>query len=160
MWLVFGELCFVDAHTWIDMQCKDSEKFFATHWYRDRTFMDLSSVHGNKLQMRFSHHYKSVDVRVQIKKMFPFFSYFEEKVPIFSYFSAFSFLFSYFLQVIWHLTPWNMKNAKLWNLKLHEGWNDLYFVVNILLKTTKLSFFCPVPKEDDGTVASWLRSHL
>ena len=78
--------------------------------------MDLSSVHGNKLQVRFSHHYKSVDVRVQIKEMFLFFSYFEEKVPIFSYFSAFSFLFfpifqhfhSYFpifLQVIWHLTP-------------------------------------------------------
>ena len=59
--------------------------------------MDLSSVHGNKLQMRFSHH-KLVDVRVQIKEMFLFF-------PIFSYFSAFLFLFSYFLQVIWHLTP-------------------------------------------------------
>ena len=58
--------------------------------------MDLSSVHGNKLQMRFSHHYKSVDVRVQIKEMFLFFSYFEEKVPIFSYFSAFSFLFFLF----------------------------------------------------------------
>ena len=71
----------------------------------DIGFMDLSSVHGNKLQMRYSHHYKSVDVRVQIKEMFLFFSYFEEKIPIFSYFSAFSFLFSYFLQVIWHLTP-------------------------------------------------------
>ena len=58
--------------------------------------MDLSSVHGNKLQMLFSYHYKLVDVRVQIKEMFLFFFYFEEKVPI----------FSYFLQVIWHLTPW------------------------------------------------------
>ena len=48
--------------------------------------MDLSSVRGNKLQMRFSHHYKSVDVRVQIKEMFLFFSYF----------SAFSFLFPIF----------------------------------------------------------------
>ena len=67
--------------------------------------MDLRSVHENKLQMRFSHHYKSVDVRVQIKEMFVFFPYFEEKVPIVSYFSAFSFLFSYLLQVIWHLTP-------------------------------------------------------
>ena len=35
--------------------------------------MDLSSVHGNKLQMLFSHHYKLVDVRVQIKEMFLFF---------------------------------------------------------------------------------------
>ena len=35
--------------------------------------MDLSSVHGNKLQMRFSYHYKSIDVRVQIKEMFVFF---------------------------------------------------------------------------------------
>ena len=67
--------------------------------------MDLSSVHEHKLQKRFSHHYKSVDVRVQIKKNVPIFSYFEEKVPIFFYFSAFSFLFSYFLQVIWYLTP-------------------------------------------------------
>ena len=67
--------------------------------------MDLSSVHGNKLQMRFSHHYKSVDVRVQIKQMFLFFPILRRKFLFFSYFSAFSFLFSYFLQVIWHLTP-------------------------------------------------------
>ena len=51
--------------------------------------MDLSSVHGNKLQKRFSHHYKSVDVRVQIKEMFLFFSYFEEKVPIFQHFHSY-----------------------------------------------------------------------
>ena len=38
-----------------------------------RTFMDLSSVHGNKLEMLFSHQYKSVDVRVQIREMFLFF---------------------------------------------------------------------------------------
>ena len=67
--------------------------------------MDLSSVHGNKLQMLFSHYYKSVDVRVQVKEMFLFFSYFEGKGPIFPYFSAFTFLFSCFMQVIWHLTP-------------------------------------------------------
>ena len=103
--------------------------------------MDLSSVHGNKLQMRFSHHYKSVDVRVQIKEMFPFFSYFEEKVPIFSYFSAFSFLFSYFFASHLALDTLEHEKCETLNLKLHEGWNDLYFVVNILLKTTKLSFF-------------------
>ena len=71
----------------------------------DIGFMDLSSVHGNKLQMRFSHHYKSVDVRVQINEMFLFFPILRRKFLFFSYFSAFSFLFSYFLQVIWHLTP-------------------------------------------------------
>ena len=71
--------------------------------------MDLSSVRGNKLQMRFSHHYKSVDVRVQIKETFLFCSYF----------SAFSFLFfsifipiSYFLQIIWHLTPCTMSQCR------------------------------------------------
>ena len=49
-------------------------------------FMDLSSVHGNKLQKRFSHHYKSVDVRVQIKEMlllFPIFQHFHSYFPIF-----------------------------------------------------------------------------
>ena len=48
--------------------------------------MDLSSVHGNKLQMLFSHHYKSVDVRVQIKEMFlffPSFQHFHSYFPIF-----------------------------------------------------------------------------
>ena len=61
--------------------------------------------------MLFLHHYKSVDVRVQIKEMFLFFPILRRKFlffPIFSYFSAFSFLFSYFLQVIWHLTPCDM----------------------------------------------------
>ena len=47
--------------------------------------MDLSSVHGNKLQMRFSHH-KSVDVRVQIKEMFLFFPIFQH---FYSYFPIF-----------------------------------------------------------------------
>ena len=46
--------------------------------------MDLSSVHGNMLQMRFSHHYKSVDVRVQIKEMFIF-------LPIFQHFHSYFF---------------------------------------------------------------------
>ena len=87
----------------------------------DIGFMDLSSVHGNKLQMRFLHHYKSVDVRVQIKEMFLFFSYFDEKVPIFSYFSAFSFLFSYFLQVIWHLIPWNGDRHQFRHDSIHGG---------------------------------------
>ena len=63
--------------------------------------MDLSSVHGNKLQMLFSHHYKSVDVRVQIKEMFLFFSYFEEKVPIF--FLVFSIFIPIFLFFASHL---------------------------------------------------------
>ena len=54
--------------------------------------MDLSSVHGNKLQMLFSHHYKSVDVRVKIEEMFLFLSYFEEKVPI----PIFQHFYSYF----------------------------------------------------------------
>ena len=54
--------------------------------------MDLSSVHGNKLQMRFSHHYKSVDVRAQIKEMFLCISYFERKFlffPIFQHFHSY-----------------------------------------------------------------------
>ena len=61
-------------------------------------------MHGNKLHMRFSHHYKSVDVRVQIKGIFLFVPILRRKFLFFSYFSEFSFLFSYFLQVIWHLT--------------------------------------------------------
>ena len=59
--------------------------------------MDLTSVHGNKLQKRFSHHLnKSVDVRVQIKEIFLFFSYFEEKVPIFPIFQHFHSYFPIF----------------------------------------------------------------
>ena len=52
----------------------------------DIGFMDLSSVHGNKLQMQYSHHYKLVDVRVQIKEMFLFFpisQHFHSYFPIF-----------------------------------------------------------------------------
>ena len=63
--------------------------------------MDLSSVHGNKLQMLFSHHYKSVDVRVQIKEMFLFF-------PIFKQFHSY---FPIFFQVIWYLTPCSGSNS-------------------------------------------------
>ena len=58
--------------------------------------MDSSSVHGNKLQMLFSYHYKSVDVKVQIKEMFLFFSYFEEKAPIFPIFQHFHSYFPIF----------------------------------------------------------------
>ena len=65
----------------------------------DIGFMDLSSVHGNKLQMRYSHHYKSVDVRVQIKEMFLFFSYFEEKIPIFPIFQHFHSYFPIFYKL-------------------------------------------------------------
>ena len=53
--------------------------------------MDLSSVHGNKLQMLFSHH-KSVDVRVQIKEMFLCFPIFRRKFlffPIFHHFHSY-----------------------------------------------------------------------
>ena len=66
--------------------------------------MDLSSVHGQKLQMLFSHHYKSVDIRVQIKEMFLFFPILRRK---FLFFPIFQHFHSYFLQVIWHLTPRN-----------------------------------------------------
>ena len=55
--------------------------------------MDLSSVHGNKLQMLFSHHYKSVDVRVQIKEMFLFFPILRRK---FLFFPSFQHFHSYF----------------------------------------------------------------
>ena len=55
--------------------------------------MDLSSVHEHKLQKRFSHHYKSVDVRVQIKKMFLFFPILKRK---FLFFSIFQHFHSYF----------------------------------------------------------------
>ena len=54
--------------------------------------MDLSSVHGNKLQMRFSHHYKSVDVRVQNKEMFLFFPILRRKFlffPIYQHFHSY-----------------------------------------------------------------------
>ena len=54
--------------------------------------MDLSSVHENKLQMRFSHHYKLVDVRVQIKEMFLFFPILRIKFlffPIFQHFHSY-----------------------------------------------------------------------
>ena len=66
--------------------------------------MDLSSVHGYKLQMWFSQYYKSVDVRVQIKEMFLFFPILRRKF-LFFIIPVFSFLISYILQVIWHLTP-------------------------------------------------------
>ena len=58
----------------------------------DIRFMDLSSVHGNKLQMWFSHHYKSVDVRMQIKEMFLFFPILRRKFlffPIFQHFHSY-----------------------------------------------------------------------
>ena len=58
--------------------------------------MDLSSVHEHKLQKRFSHYYKSVDVKVQIKEMFLFFPILKRKFLFFPIFAAFSFLFSYF----------------------------------------------------------------
>ena len=59
--------------------------------------MDLSSVHGNKLQMRFSHHYKSVDVRVQIKQMFLFFPILRKKfLFFFLFFSIFIPIFLFF----------------------------------------------------------------
>ena len=45
--------------------------------------MDLSSVHGNKLKKWFSHHYKSVDVRVQINEWFLFLSYLKRKFLFF-----------------------------------------------------------------------------
>ena len=68
--------------------------------------MDLSSVHGNKLQTLFSHHYKSVDVRVQIKAMFLFFPILRRKFLFFPIFQHFHSNFPiFFLQVIWHLTP-------------------------------------------------------
>ena len=54
--------------------------------------MDLSSVHGNKLQILFSHHYKSVDVRVQMKEMFLFFPILRRKFlffPIFQHFHSY-----------------------------------------------------------------------
>ena len=55
----------------------------------DIGFMDLSSVRGNKLQMRFSHHYKSVDVRAQIKEMFLFFPISRIKFLVLSIFQYF-----------------------------------------------------------------------
>ena len=57
--------------------------------------MDLSSVHGNKLQMRFSHH-KSEDVRVQIKEMFLFFPILRRKFLFFLFFSIFIPIFPFF----------------------------------------------------------------
>ena len=51
--------------------------------------MDLSSVHGNQLQMLFSHQYKSLDVRVQIIEMFLFFSILRRKFLFFSIFEHF-----------------------------------------------------------------------
>ena len=56
--------------------------------------MDLSSVHGQKLQMLFSHHYKSVDVRVQIKEMFLFFPILRRKLLFFSIFIPIFLLFA------------------------------------------------------------------
>ena len=58
--------------------------------------MDLSSVHGRKLQMLFSHHYKSVDVRVQIKEMFLFFPILRRKFLFFLFFSIFIPIFLFF----------------------------------------------------------------
>ena len=58
--------------------------------------MDLSSVHGNKLQMRYSHHYKSVDVGVQIKEMFLFFLFWGENTYFFLFFSIFIPIFIFF----------------------------------------------------------------
>ena len=59
--------------------------------------MDLSNVHGNKLQMRFSHHYKSVDVRVQVKEMFLFFPILGRKFLFFPlFFSIFIPIFLFF----------------------------------------------------------------
>ena len=51
--------------------------------------MDLSSVHGYKLQMWFSQYYKSVDVRVQIKEMFLFFPILRRKFLFFPIFLCF-----------------------------------------------------------------------
>ena len=48
--------------------------------------MDLSSVHENTLQLLFSHHYKSVDVRVQMKEMFLFFPILRRKFLFFPIF--------------------------------------------------------------------------
>ena len=54
--------------------------------------MDLSRLREIKLQMLFSHHYKSVDVRVQIKEMFLFFPILRRKFlffPIFQHFHSY-----------------------------------------------------------------------
>ena len=52
--------------------------------------MDLSSVHGNKLQVRFSHHYKSVEYK--LKKCSYFFPILRRKFlffPIFQHFHSY-----------------------------------------------------------------------
>ena len=81
--------------------------------------MDLSSVHGNKLQMRFSHHYKSVDVRVQIKEMFLCISYFEGK---FLFFSIFIPIFLIFAS---HLALDTLKLLKFGTV-VKNGWKFLF----------------------------------
>ena len=58
--------------------------------------MDLGSVHRQKLQMLFSHHYKSVDVRVQIKELFLFFPILRRKFLFFLFFSIFIPIFLFF----------------------------------------------------------------
>ena len=75
----------------------------------DIGFMDLSSVHGNKLQMRYSH-YKSVDVRVQIKEMFLFFPILRRKFLFFSIFIPIFLFFTSHL-ALETLNPVNPKHA-------------------------------------------------
>ena len=72
--------------------------------------MDLSNVHGNKLQMRFSHHYKSIDVGVQIKELFLFFPILRRKFLIFPIFQHFH---SYFPIFASHLALDTLQHPKL-----------------------------------------------
>ena len=57
--------------------------------------MDLSNIHGNKLQMRFPHH-KSVYVRVQVKEIFLFFPILRRKFLFFPTFHIFIPIFLFF----------------------------------------------------------------
>ena len=71
-----------------------------------------------------------------------------------------------FLVCITHLFifdfTWSCMNMKIWNFYFGAERRSKGFLLccSRSQKTTRLSFLCPVSKEDDGKVTSWLHSHM
>ena len=71
-----------------------------------------------------------------------------------------------FLVCITHLFifdfAWSCMNMKIWNFYFGAERRSKGFLLccSRSQKSTRLSFLCPVSKEDDGKVTSWLHSHM